>query len=429
MPGLVLCALMVLYGAFEYRTGDPVSLFSFQDAVQDCSSPVVIMNPAYLPLADSVLLNSNAGRPYSEKVLTTGSTSAQYCSDNYGLQFFWNSFGSDFYREHTFSLKAGYSFFPFLHGGISENLYLLNIRTDDMDINRKSIQTDLSLLLVPAKWFQLSFIQASIPSLLDDSDRDMIYPERSAGILLKPGKGFSLSWNLTDTAIQKVNTFTVTINPVKFMSVTGGYCRENSSLAASLSVLAGKFFVSYGLRFHPHLGYTHSAGVTYAFKPAIESLDYGTPLFSSNRKKINIQTASIDELKNIEGLKPLSARRIILFREKIGPVTEKSLVQIGLSSEEISILGEAVYGMGRVKKNDDIKKFKQRRKFKKLPPRNERIKKKFRKMIAGGIPAYIAITYSELSESVNIDEFHDRLWKDSSLDEGQKNFVEKTCSD
>lgn len=134
-------------------------------------------------------------------------------------------------------------------------------------------------------------------------------------------------------------------------------------------------------------------------------------------------------LKNIAGLKPISARRIILFRDKIGPVTEKSLIQIGLSSDEIKTLEESVYGLSRTKeKSEDAKKFKRHRTFKKFKPRNERIKEKFRRMIAGGIPAYTAITYSELSESASLDEFHNRLWKDSSLDQGQKNLVEKICT-
>lgn len=430
MTGLVLCAVMVFCGAFEYRTGDPLSLFPVQTAVQDCSAPAVIMNPAYLPFTDSMLLNSNTGRPYSEKVLSTGSSSLQYGSDAYGFQFFWNSFGSDFYREHTVSLKAGFSLLSFLHAGISENIYFLRIRTDDLDMYRKSLQTDLALLITPVSWLNMAFIQTSIPALFDDRDRDLIYPERSAGVLLKPGKGFSLSWNITDTAIEKVNMFSAVVNPTTFMSVSGGYCRENSSLAASLGILAGNFFISYGLRFHPYLGYTHSIGVTYTFKPEIESIDYGRPLFSMSKKKLNIQTVSIEELKNIDGLKPVSARRIILFREKIGPVTEKSLIQIGLTGEEIRSLEEYVYGMERIKrKSFEGKKFKHGKKFKKIPPRNERIKEKFRKMIAAGIPAYKAITYSELSESVNTGEFHDRLYKDSSLDEEQKKFMEKICTD
>lgn len=427
MQGLILCAAMIFCGAFEYRTGDPQVLFPVQAAVQDCMTPVVVMNPSYLAFSDSLLLNSNASRPYSEKVLTTGSSSVQYGGKGYGFQFYWNCFGSEFYREHTVSLKAGYSLLPFLHTGISGNLYLLSIQTENLNMNRKSLQADLSVLFTPVTWLNMAFIQSSIPSLLDDRDRDMIYPERSAGILLKPGRGFSLSWNITDTAVEKVNTFNAVINPAKFMSVSGGYCRENSSLAASLGILAGNFFISYGLRLHPHLGYTHSIGITYSFRHGIETLDYGRPLFSSQRKRINIQTASADELKNIDGLRPLCADRIILFRKKIGPVTEKSLVQIGLTPVEIKSLEESVYGLERIKSNTAGGKKFRRGKFKKLPPKNERIKEKFRKLIAVGISAYTAISYSELSETVDTSEFRNRLWNDSSLDEGQKNLVEKIC--
>ena len=68
----------------------------------------------------------------------------------------------------------------------------------------------------------------------------MIYPERSAGIMLNPGKGFSLTWNITDTAAERVNLFTATVNPVSFLTVKGGYCRENSSFSASIGIMAKK---------------------------------------------------------------------------------------------------------------------------------------------------------------------------------------------
>lgn len=422
---LILYAVMICHGAFEYRTGSPDSLFPLQSAIHDCTTPIVMMTPALLPFAEGLLLNSSAGRPYSEEVLASGGSAVQYGSGNYGVQMSWNSFGSDFYREHIFSLKAGYSVFPFLHTGISENLYLLKIDTDEISIERKETDTDLAVLLTPLPWLNAAFIQTGIVSLISKENEDIIYPERSAGILIKPGNGFSLSWNITDTAAERVNIFSASINPASFFSVKGGYCRENSSFAASFGILAEKFFVSYGLRYHPYLGYTHSVGITCTLTPQIETLNYGRPIFSTAGKKINIKTADLNDLMKINGLSEKSAERIILYRQKIGPLTEKSLMQIGLTNEEIEIFEDNVYGLERASRNKEGSK--DYKKFRKRPPRSERIKLKFRRLTGGGIPAFTAITYSELSEKDDNNQFHNRLLNDGSLNDDQKKFIEKTC--
>jgi hypothetical protein len=422
---LIFYTAMLYHAAFEYKTGSPDALFPVQNAIHDYSSPVVMMTPALLPFAGGLLLNSSAGRPYSEEILATGSSAIQYGTGDYGLQMSWNSFGADFYREHIFSLKAGYSIFPFLQAGVSENLYILKIDTDDLALEEKKPETDFAVLLSPSSWFNAAFIQTGLISLIRDENSSIIYPERSFGILIKPGNGFSLSWNITDTAAERVNTFSAAVNPSSFFSVKGGYCRENSSFAASFGVLTNKFFVSYGLRYHPYLGYTLSLGITYTLSPEIESLNYGKPLFSSAGKKINVKTATPDDLKKIDGLRAVSAERIIMYREKIGPVTEKSLMQIGLTGEEINIFENHVYGLERTRRNKEGGK--DFRKFKKRLPRGERIKQKFRRMIDEGIPAFKAITYSELSENEDRAFFLARLQNDNSISEEQKNLIEKTC--
>jgi hypothetical protein len=426
---LLIYAALVYQGAFEYKTGDPDSLFPVQSAIHDYSSPVVMMNPALLPFANGFLVSSNAGRPYSNGLLTTAGSALQYGSGDFGLQFAWNSFGADFYRENTFSLSAGYSIFPFLNAGITGNIYWLKIDTGDIYQDEQIPEGGFGILLAPLPWINAAFQQTGIASLTGKQNSEIIFPERSAGLLLKPGKGFSIAWNITETAALYANTFSAVINPAPFFSVKGGYCRESSSFSAAVGILAKDFYISYGLKFHPYLGYTHSIGISYTSENTIESLHYGKPLFRSVRKKININNASLDEIKNIEGLSLRSAERIILYREKIGPITEKGLMQIGLTGDEINILEDNVYGLERTSRSRDGNKnftFK-KKKFVKTPPRNERIKTRFRELINRGIPATKAIRYSELSENVNRNEFLNTLFNDNSFTDEQKKFIEKVC--
>ena len=49
-------------------------------------------------------------------------------------------------------------------------------------------------------------------------------------------------------------------------------------------------------------------------------------------------------------------------------------------------------------------------------------------MIQSGIPASIAINYSELSEAVKISEFRKTVMNDKTLNDEQKKIIEKLCS-
>jgi len=425
-------AIIICQGAFEYRTENPDALFPNLQAVYDYSYPAIMINPAQLPQSDRFIFNSNGGRPYSEKELMSGGMAMQYGSKNYGLQISWNSFGADFYREHTFSLKAAYSIFSFLNVGISENLYILKIATDELSEDWKRNDTDISFLFSPYQWLNFAFTQTGIASLINENinekNSDMLYNERSFGVLFKPGKGFSIAWNNTTTAIERLNIFSVSVNPTKFITLKAGYIKENSSFSTVVGILADTLFISYGLKYHPFLGYSHSIGISYTIGSGIESLDYKKPLFATNREKININRASLDELKAMN-LSDVSAERIILYREKIGPITDKALVQIGLTSDEIKIIRANVYGIERASanKDGDTEPKKDSKKFIKTPPRQERIKTKFQQLIKEGIQASTAIKYSELSESVNKNEFRAKLQSDNSLSSDQKKSIERIC--
>jgi hypothetical protein len=421
----LLYAIIICQGAFEYRTENPDALFPMMQAVYDYSYPAIMVNPAQLPLTGGFIFNSNGGRPYSEKELSSGGMAIQYGSGSYGLQISWNSFGADFYREHTFSLKAAYSIFAFLNIGVSENLYVLKIATDELSDDWKKYDTDVSFLFLPFSWLNFGFTQTGIASLINEKNNDMLYNESSMGVLFKPGKGFSIAWNNTDTAIERLNIFTVSINPVNFIALRAGYCKENSSFSTAMGILAKNLFISYGLRYHPFLGYSHSIGISYTIGSGIESLDYKKPLFSIEREKININTATLDDLKAISGLSDLSVERILLYREKLGPVTDKALLQIGLTSDEIKIIKANTYGIARSSSSKDGESnFK---KFVKTPPRQERIKTKFQNLIKEGIPVSTAIKYSELSESADKKEFRAKLQSDDSLNSDQKKSIERIC--
>lgn len=425
---ILIYAAILCSAAFEYRTGDLFSLFPFQVAAQNTIWPTAVINPANLPGNGGLLLNSTAARPYSERELSAAGLFAQYSSAEYGGQLSWSSFGADFYRENIVSFKAGYRLFSFISAGISGSLYKADISLDNLEREIYAGDTDAGLLLAPCSWLGVSFMQTNIITLINKKKEDVLYPSRSAGITVKPATGFSLSWNITSTPAGIVNSFAAAANPLKYFTVQGGYSREDSSLAAAFGVMINGFAISYGLRYHQYLGYTHSAGITFAPHTITGSLDYGRTILSQPEKKRDIRSATIDDLREIDGLSPRSANRIILYRDRIGPVTEKALVQIGMSREEIAIIESNFFGLQRTAHSIDSDKKPARKKFLNRPPKSERIKHRFREMIASGIPSTRAITYSELCESADEETFTDTLEGDRSLTDEQKVIIKSSCS-
>ncbi len=219
---------------------------------------------------------------------------------------------------------------------------------------------------------------ASIPAITENNKFEL-FPEWSTGLLVKPYTGFTLSWNITDTAGGYINSFTAGISPTSFLHLQSGYTPEDTRFAASITVLIKKINLSYSLSSHPFLGYTHSFGITLSSSSDFETIRYSTPSISIRNTKININSASAEEIKNIPGLCSRSSERIILYREKIGPVSEKGLSQIGLDNDEIASVKRNCYGLERDlrMKGDGIPAKKSRIKKTYIPPK-ERIKERFR---------------------------------------------------
>ncbi len=415
---------MTLHSAFEYGSGDPLHLFPYSRAVQDLSAPVAVMNPALLPFCRGLILTASAGMPYYGFDLKSAGSSVQYSQDGYGLAANWNSFGCDQYSENRFSAGAGLSIFGMLGIGLTGDCYLLSAETDEAAFNEVIYDTGAGLSVLPFEWIQGGFFLRNIYSGICGSGS--VYGEWSCGLQLRPCRGLSFSWNLTDNPAGRINTFILTVNPLKYLSTGFGYSCESSSFAAYLGVMWGCAMINYSIRFHPYLGYSHAVSFTWSGSAEIEGLSYWKEPAPA-AKRININTASYDELIATGFLSERSARRIILHREKIGPLSKKSLVQIGFSAEEIASAENTFYGFDEAREEEAKEKFKAPAKKKgKFVAYKERTKQRFRKMLDAGIPAYQAALYSDLSNSDD-ETFDETLTADMSLNDEQKKIIRKIC--
>ncbi len=134
------------------------------------------------------------------------------------------------------------------------------------------------------------------------------------------------------------------------LSLKGGYSRETSSYSFSVNFLYDKFSVSYGLTHHTYLGSTHKLGLTIASGDfTLQEINYNKNLarrsLPEKKKKININNCVFEELMESNLFSNEIAERIIKYRDTIGPVSEKGLLQIGITKKEFESIQEYISGL------------------------------------------------------------------------------------
>lgn len=338
---IIFLLVDALYSSFDYKENSPHSMFSYNVAATDNIYPGYLHNPAYMPLWNTAYLSIDYSRPYMMQEINAGNIRAGWGYADFGLQAGWSRFGIREYSEDIIEINSGYKVFEFMSFGAGASCYHIYINTDEISYKYGTADYRLSLLLMPFDWMDIAYLQENLYALLED-ENDLLYPEKSFGISLKPAPGVSLVWNINKSYYGYINSFSATANLLPFISLKGGYSRETSSYSASVNILYDHLSVSYGLSYHSYLGATHRIGVSVAERPVLfQQVSYKNKIERKNtpeKKKININECSYEELAASGLFTGEIAERIIKYRSIIGPVTEKGLIQIGLTDEELKKL-------------------------------------------------------------------------------------------
>jgi hypothetical protein len=413
-------------GAFDYRGSTPAALFPFCQAAAEPSLPDAIVNPAYLPAIRYPYLHFSGGIPYTLGELTSSTLGAGYGTRGFGIRAAWDRFGFEQYQEHVVTLSLGYQ--PVRYVSLGAGAYYYNLSIDTAETTLRTHQGDAraSIVVAPCKWFEAAFMQENIASLFLAKRRDLLFPEWSAGAALKPFRGFTLLYNITGTATGYVNTISAAANVLKYFSLRAGYAIEATTGAASLSFIYRYIAVSYGIKYHPHLGLTHSIGVTLsAFEMNIEPISYGEifPALPdrSETAKTDINACSYEELAALPGVGAQHADRIMKYRKTIGPVTRTALLQVGMSEGEIARLMERVTGLA-AETGGQAATMQQRESA-------ERAQKRvFRGLVAAGVPASTALELSDLAVRGQREALAARIDSLRDLDRQKKKQVLELCT-
>lgn len=423
---LIVCLSQPVIAAFEYRTSPPAALFPFSQAVNEDSLPDSISNPAYLPRIQFLYLNCAGSKPYTLDGLYSTTLRAGYAGRGFAVQALWDRYGIDQYCENVVEVNCAYMPVRYVSLGTGVSYYNLNINTMEVSMTTHLADCKASILVTPIRWFEMAFQFNNFASLFIKKRRDLIFPGWLAGAALKPFKGFALLYNINKTPNGYINTIAASANVLKFFSIRVGYAKEAMTYSGALAFIYKFIAISYGLKYHPHLGFTHTAGLTLtASVMNIDSLSYGSLFSRSNEQSessmININSCSMDQLQSIPGIRQNIASRIMKHRETIGPLSRNSLLQIGLSDHDIEQLLTHVTGLvpddATSRKNDT-----------KAALHYEKARKDlFKQLVDLGIPAATALDLAEMALSGHGKRCSARIESMADLTAGKKKQALDLC--
>jgi len=435
MIRLALTILIVrsFVASFEYRETKPAALFPYYYAVDDFSSGI-ISNPAALPSLDFGYVDVSYGKPYTLEEINANNMRCGYHLGRGAFQFSWSRFGIDEYREDVLEFNTGYQPVSFLSFGVGALYYRLSIETEELALREQISDFRASVLLHPHERILLGFQQENVTSLFARERDDLLYPQSSGGLLIKIADGISLIWNINRMYYGYINSFSVSTNLLRFLNIRVGYSRETSTYAASVTIPYKVMTVSYGLRHHPYLGATHCFGVVLSDEYRLfERVSYKSirRRISSRKIKLDINTCSAEELKRIAVVSEMLAERIIKYRNAIGPVSEKSLIQIGFTGKDVVILKKYVTGFIEdpgTKIRNGVTIARRRgisRKYRLLNKRREL----FRRLIESGIKASTAFTICESLAGAGKRDVLNKINALPDISKNEKERIIRICSD
>lgn len=437
---LVLLA-NTLNQSFNYKETNPNALFPYYTAVSDSSPLGHLSNPAYLPLWQTWYLSIDYGKPYLMEEINSGNLRAGAGVHGFAAQGAWNRFGTKEYIEDIFEGNAGYRPWKFISTGIGVSLYRLNIKTEEIDFSYNVTDFKLAVLLLPFDWLHLGYLQENIHSMADkEKEEDFLYPASSLGIAVLPARGITLTWNINRMYYGYINNLSITANMLSNLSIKAGYSRETSSYSMAVNLIYSHLTASYGVSYHAYLGSTHKLGITLSSQMLqYDRVNYNKKLYRQvlpeRFKTIQINNSSPEELEESNLFSKEIAERIIKYRNVIGPVSYKGLIQIGMAEKELKDRKKYIKGLADdfvpKDENDFPAKIKNRARNKRKTHTRDLDTRKllFQKLLEKGLSSSDSLQIAEFAKDNGREKVIQMIRESSSIDKKFKPAAIEICED
>jgi hypothetical protein len=422
---IFICMASLPIKAFDYLENSPSYLFPYNQAAIDATLPDGSSNPAYAPLIRYPYLHASGSKPYALDGLYSTLLKTGYGNGVFGAHASWSRFGFDRYLENVVEAGFGYRPVKYISLGAGVRYYNVSINTSEVRFSCNLFDGVVSVMAAPCDWLDISFQFENITSLFLKKRGDLLYPGWSAGASLKPISGLSLRWNINRTSCGYVNSISATVYILRYLSAAAGYSRESETCSAALSLIYRYVSVSYGLKYNPHLGFTHSVGVTLsAFEIPVKALNYGRMFAwisgAGGTPKIDINSCTLEELMRIPGMKKILAERIIKHRASIGPIKKEDLMRIGMDRKEAASLISLADGFG-----EDNPRSGKRKSGKKHEKARKRL---FSQLLKEGLSASASLEISGMAIKGEHRKILDKLGSMSGIGAEKKKKILELCA-
>jgi hypothetical protein len=433
MKRIFFILLVLVYSVCirAYDAAPPSQLFPYPVAVVSIQKETLLCLPAYCGLLKGWALSASYSRPYGIDNLQADWTRCGFGDGQKGFSAGYERFGIPEYHEDRFSVSGG-TVWKVLSVG-TEAFYKKFSILNEISSAYALADCNVHAVINPLPFFTMGIRQDSVYSLFVKERQDILWPTTALGVGGSPMKGVFLSWNYTRTYYGAVNSFACSVHLIPHLSVSAGYSRETTVYALSTSVVVKNIIVSYGMNYHAFLGTSHKVGVSLStdsnlFDP-VNTVDKKIDPEIDNDVMIDLEECTLDDLLMIRTLDAVHAERIIRYREIFGPVTEKSLTQMGCDKKEIDAVIKHSTGLAE-EDHSEKKSRTDTDAHNKVKPKNQQIKKAlFIRLVEGGIPAQKALHISDSAMKSSIKEVLLKIDAMKELTEDEKKKAKKICGE
>ena len=422
----ILCTVSLVLGAFEH-TGNEASLyFPVHQVAQDHDQYLVPSCAAALPGRKLWYMHSYYTRPFGLCGMRSHTVTAGARYHSAGIRAGWHRFGIEGYTEDTCTLGIGLAPARFISIGAELHRYILQITTPEIRRDFSAWDSSVSARIVPFSRLSITIEQENLHTLACKKNTGVLFPARHAGLSYRLFEGCNLNAEVAEDFFGYSTIWSVRGVLLPMLTCSIGYSPQLESCSAGFTFSWMQMQVNYSFTHHTYLGNTHAFGVTmytgkFHYTPIPPSRPAPADSARVTDKPLDIRRCTLEQLCSLQVIDRMYCRRIITYRETMGPVTEKSLYQLGLTGRDISRLRGHLVGLaGNIQQHHA-----QRRTSRRISL--ARRKNLFRRLLDRGVPAHTSLQISRMVQHATAGDVEKFISSRTGMSPELKDEVRELC--
>ncbi len=284
--------------------------------VANATSPdAIFYNCSGIALNRGSLFSFSYANPFGIKELNHGTFSAAIPIYRGNVGFAAKTFGNRLYNESEYFISYAHSFQGKFIFGASVRFLRLEISKYGHD---SAIGLDVGFTTMINPMINWGFFTTNLNRANIGAQKEPLPQIFTTGFNVTPATNLFLNVDLyKDTQFPTEIRFGMEYNIFDRLALRSGFITEIASFTAGTGLRFSHFDIDYAFQSHNDLGFTHQFSLTFSLKKRpLQKADTENHIQIHN--KININSATQQELQKLKGVGPALASRIIAYREEIG---------------------------------------------------------------------------------------------------------------